>query len=232
MGSDWPDVAMPEALCFDVYGSTHDQHSTPVQRLQAITGVARPVAERVSQCWASEQLRYSFEITMMDRYQTWWSLADQALEYALAYHGLEVAESERESILTAYEHLQPYEDLEPFERLSDRYDLYVLSDGTPEMLETLASNTGLAEHLNGIVSAHAVEAYKPRPEVYEQLASVVAGDLTDCEMVATHHFDVAGAMQVGMMGTYLNRFGEPTRRLGCEPDRVVDSYAELAARRC
>lgn len=223
---------MPEALCFDVYGSTHDQHSTPVRRIRDVTGVAEPVAEDVSQRWAAEQLRYSFEVTMMDEYETWWSLAEQALEFSLAYHGLEVTGDEQETILEAYRHLDPYEDWRPFERLAAEHDLYILSDGNPEMLETLARNTGLEEYLSGVVSAHAVRAYKPRPEVYEQLDRHVDGGLSACGMVATHQFDVAGAMNAGMDGLFVNRFGEPTSRLGFEPDHIVGSYAELADALC
>lgn len=223
---------MPEALCFDVYGSTHDQHSSPVRRLVEVAGVAEPVARRVSRHWADQQLRYSYEVTMTDRYRTWWSLADAALEHALDYHGIALTEGERETVLAAYRHLEPYEDWTPFERLGERFALYVLSDGNPEMLETLAANTGFDEHLDGIVSAHAVRAYKPRAEVYTQMDEHVPGGVGDCSMVATHRFDVAGAMAVGMEGTFVNRFGEPTERLGVEPDRTVGSYAELADELC
>lgn len=219
---------MPEALCFDVYGSTHDQHSTPVRRIREVTGVADPVAERVSRHWALEQLRYSFEVTMMDRYETWWSLADRALDYALEYHGLALEPDEREAVLEAYQHLEPHEDWAPFERLGEAFDLYVLSDGNPEMLATLAANTGFDEHLDGVVSADEVGVYKPRPEVYERMAAYVDGGVDECVMVATHHFDVAGAMNAGMSAAFVNRFGEPTTRLGVEPDVAVGSYAELA----
>lgn len=223
---------MPSALCFDVYGSTHDQHSTPVRRIRDVTGVAEPVAQDVSRRWAGELLRYSFEVTMMDEYETWWSLAEQALEFALAYHGLEVTRDEQETILRAYQHLDPYEDWRAFDRLATEYDLYVLSDGNPEMLETLARNTGFEEYLSGVVSAHSVQAYKPRPEVYEQMDRHVDGGVSACGMVATHQFDVAGAMIAGMDWLLVNRFGEPTRRLGFEPDRIVGSYAELADALC
>lgn len=219
---------MTEAICFDVYGSTHDQHSTPVRRIEAVTGVAEPVAECVSELWATEQLRYSFEVTMMDRYETWWTLADWALEYALDNYGLAVAKPGREEILDAYRHLEPYEDWTPFERLASEFDLYILSDGNPEMLETLAENTDFDQYLSGIMSAHDVGVYKPRPEVYRQMRDHLTGDLSDCQLVATHHFDVAGAINAGLQGTFLNRFGEPTNRLGVEPTHTVNSYSDLA----
>lgn len=223
---------MPEALCFDVYGSTHNQHSTPVRRLQRVIGASQSVAERVSELWAREQPRYSFEVTLMDRYETWWSLAEQALEYSLNYYSIELSQGKRETVLEAYQHLDPYEDWEPFERLRGEYNLYILSDGNPEMLETLASNTGFDEYLDGIVSVHEVDAYKLRPEVYERVGLHMGGDVSDCLMVATHHFDVMGAMNAGMEAAFVNRFGEPNRRLGIEPDRVVGSYAELADTLC
>lgn len=220
---------MTEALCFDVYGSTHDQHSTPVSRIEAVTGVAEPVAEGVSELWATEQLRYSFEVTMMDGYEPWWTLADWALDYALDYYGLAVAEAEREEILDAYRHLEPYEDWTPFERLASEFDLYILSDGNPGMLEALAENTDFDQYLSGIVSAHDIGLYKPRPEVYRQMGDRLTGQLSDCQLVATHHFDVAGAINAGLQGTFLNRFGEPTDRLGVKPTHTVDSYADLAS---
>lgn len=223
---------MSEALCFDVYGSTHDQHSTPVRRLQSVTGVSRAVAEQISRLWADEQLRASFEVTLMDDYRTWWTLAEQALSYALATHGLEVTDDERTRILDGYRHLEPYEDWAPFERLAESHDLYILSDGNPRMLETLAANTGFDAHLDGVVSADAVEAFKPHPAVYTQMADHVDGGVDDCTMVATHHFDLVGAKQAGMDVAHVNRFGEPTERLGETPDLVVDSYAGLADELC
>lgn len=223
---------MPDVLCFDVFGSTHDQHSTPVRRLMEVAGVSQSVAQQVSHLWADEQLRYSFELTMMDRYETWWSLADSALTFALDSYGLDVTDEDHERILEAYNYLEPYESWAPFEQLSERYDLYILSDGNPDMLESVAQNTGFDEYLSGIVSAHAVRGYKPRPEVYQQMESIVDGDLAACELVATHQFDVAGAMNAGMDGTFVNRFGEPPGRLGFTPTRTVNSYSELAEILC
>lgn len=224
--------AMTEALCFDVYGSTHNQHSTPVRRLMDVVGIPERVARDVSERWAQVQLRYSLEVTMMDSYEMWWTLADRALQFALDYHGLEVSGAEHEEILDAYRHLEPYEDWAPFERLAAEYDLYILSDGNPQMLETLARNTGFNDYLSGIVSVHQTRAYKPRPEVYELMEQHVAGGLADCIMVATHQFDIVGAMQAGMAGAFVNRFGEPANRLGFYPDWTVDSYAELADTLC
>jgi 2-haloacid dehalogenase len=62
------------------------------------------------------------------------------------------------------------------------------------------------------------------------MAQYVDGGLGECGMVATHQFDVAGAMNAGMDGIFVNRFGVPTSRLGFEPDVSVGSYAELADR--
>jgi 2-haloacid dehalogenase len=41
-------MSEPEVLCFDVYGSTHDQHSI-VETLAAVSDVSLAVAEKMSE---------------------------------------------------------------------------------------------------------------------------------------------------------------------------------------
>lgn len=220
---------MSEVLCFDVYGSTHNQHSV-VDTLVEVTGLSAPVARELSELWVDLQISYSMEVTLIGEYVSWWELTVESLEYALAYYGLELTEAERQRVMDAYEQLEPYEDLDHFGTLRDAgHELYVLSDGNLEMLETLAANTGFDEYLDGIVSVDDVEVFKPHPAVYENIENYVDRSVEECTMVATHTFDVAGAKAAGMNTILVNRFDVPPTRLGRTPDLVVDSYAELAS---
>ncbi len=219
---------MGETLCFDIYGSVHNQHSI-VGTLQEITGLPTPVVEDMSKMWVDHQISYSLEVTLMDEYRTWWDLTVQSLDYVLEYYDVDVTDEEHDRIMDAYRHLEPYEDWSEFEKLREAgHELYILSDGNPEMLQELADNTGFSEYLDGIVSVHELEKYKPHPDVYHNLENYTGRPIEECTMVATHTFDVAGAQAAGMKTILINRFGVPETRLGHTPDLVVDSYAELA----
>ena len=100
-----------EVLCFDVYGSTHDQHSI-VETLAEVADVSIDVAEEMSELWVEHQIDYSMEVTLMDEYESWWSLTERAFEWVLDYYGLDLSEDERETVMDAYEHLEFYEGIE------------------------------------------------------------------------------------------------------------------------
>ena len=217
-----------EVLCFDVYGSTHDQHSI-VETLAEVADVSIDVAEEMSELWVEHQIDYSMEVTLMDEYESWWSLTERAFEWVLEYYGIDLSEAERETVMDAYERLALYEGIEPFERLAAAgHELYILSDGNPEMLATLAENSGFEAVLDGIVSVEDVGKFKPAPEVYRNVENYVDRPAEECTMVATHTFDVAGAKHAGLDGVLVNRHRVPPHRLGYEPDLVVPSYAALA----
>jgi 2-haloacid dehalogenase len=222
---------MSEVLCFDVYGSTHNQYSRPViEALESEIGVATPIAEEIARQWVEAELRYSFEVTLMDTYDTWWNLTEAALSHTLEYYGIDASTETVRSVMAAYEHLEPYESWDPFERLQEAgHDLYILSDGNPEMLETLAENTGMDEYIDGVVSAHEVRAFKPAPEVYTNMQTHVDRDIDEFRMVATHLFDLAGAANAGMQTAFIDRYNVPPRRIDFEPDLTVPTYEELAA---
>lgn len=220
---------MGEVLCFDVYGSTHNQYSEPIlDALERELGVATPVADEIARQWIHRELRYTFEVTLMDAYDTALNLTAAALSDTLGYYGLDADVGTVAAIMDAYEHIEPYESWEPLERLQAAgHDLYILSNGDPEMLETLAANTGMDEHLDGIVSAQEVRAYKPSPEVYTNMQTHVDRDIEECRMVATHLFDLAGAANAGMRTAFVDRHNVPARRIDFEPDIAVPTYEQL-----
>ena len=221
-------MAETEVLCFDVYGSTHNQHSI-VETLADVADVSLGVAEEMSELWVEHQIDYSMEVTLMDAYESWWSLTERAFEWTLDYYGIELSPVERETVMNAYEHLDLYEGIEPFERLADAgHDLYILSDGNPEMLEALAENSGFDAVIDGIVSVAEVGKFKPASEVYHRIGTYVDRPAEECTMVATHTFDIAGAKNAGLDGILINRHRVPEHRLGFDPDLVVPSYAALA----
>jgi hypothetical protein len=60
-------MAETEVLCFDVYGSTHNQHSI-VETLADVADVSLGVAEEMSELWVEHQIDYSMEVTSSPPY--------------------------------------------------------------------------------------------------------------------------------------------------------------------
>jgi 2-haloacid dehalogenase len=165
----------------------------------------------------------------MNAYQPFRETTADALDYALAFYVRDPHEMARDRILAAYDHLDPFPDaLDALTRLEDEYRLAILSNGNPEMLDTLASNVGIDEHVEEVISADEVGTYKPAPEVYENAAERLAIALDDCALVSSNAWDVAGASQAGMGTFWVNRASEPMETIGGRPDETVDSLSALA----
>lgn len=219
---------MTEALCFDMYGTLCDTSSVTATLREELDLPAQ-VVDEVDALWRQKQLQYSYQLGQMDTYRTFWEATDEALDYVLDFYGAEPGDASRERILDAYNHLDPFADtLDALERLDEEYTLAVLSNGNPEMLETLAANTGIDEHVEYIVSADEVGTFKPAPAVYENAAERVGEDLADTALVSSNAWDIAGASQAGMGAFWVNRKNEPMERVGGDPDVEVDSLLELA----
>jgi 2-haloacid dehalogenase len=219
---------MARALCFDMYGTLCDT-TTVTTRLEAELDASGAVVDGVEAVWRERQLRYSTHAALMDAYEPFWDLTSRGLDYALAVYGLDPDSETRRRILEAYDELEPFPDAETaLRRLSEAgRELVVLSNGNPAMLERLAENAGLAEHLDGIVSADEATTFKPDPAVYERAGARLDRSLDDCRLVSSNAWDVAGAGAAGMRTTWVNRRNDPPEELGADPDEELASLAEL-----
>ncbi|GAB6861584.1 haloacid dehalogenase type II [Haloplanus litoreus] len=216
-------------ICFDMYGTLCDTSSVRT-RLGEELGVAERLVAAVDETWRRKQLQYSYQSAQMDEYEPFWSITEHALDYALAQFDLDPDPETRERIAEAYDHLESFPGAaETLDRLSaDGHEVVVLSNGNPEMLERLAENAGLRAHLDGIVSAHAVRTFKPDPAVYKHAAETLDRLLDDCRLVSANAWDIAGAGNVGMATTWVNRTRDPPESIGARPDSQVSTLPAVA----
>ncbi|ARF53474.1 haloacid dehalogenase type II [Streptomyces gilvosporeus] len=112
-------------------------------------------------------------------------------------------------LATAGQRLPPWDDsVAGLERLAQRFPVLGLSNASRTALLRLNAHAGLRWHQ--ALSAEAVLAYKPAPEVY-QLAIDAAGCPRErVLMVAAHAWDLRGAQARGMRTAYVQRpVGDP-----------------------
>ncbi|MFD3685755.1 haloacid dehalogenase type II [Nocardiopsis sp. NPDC058631] len=112
-------------------------------------------------------------------------------------------------LATAGQRLSPWHDsVAALERLARRFPVLGLSNASRTALLRLNAHAGLRWHQ--VLSAEAVSAYKPAPEVYR-----LAIDAAGCPpgrvlMVAAHAWDLRGARASGMRTAYVRRpVGDP-----------------------
>ncbi|WP_276300765.1 haloacid dehalogenase type II [Halorussus lipolyticus] len=220
--------SIDDVLCFDMYGTLCDT-STVTAALGEHLDVADGFVADVDALWRRTQLRYAQQVALMDDYAPFSEVTEQALDYTLNFYDLNPAEDARERIVAAYDELDPYPDAaDALDRLGEEYTVAVLSNGNPEMLETMAENAGLADHLDAVVSAHEVRTFKPDPAVYRNAADRFDRELGGCRLVSSNPWDVAGASSAGMATAWVNRSREPAEEVGGDADLTVESLSALA----
>jgi 2-haloacid dehalogenase len=216
-----------DALVFDAYGTLFDVQSvvTLAERLFPGHGAA------LSQLWRTKQLEYSWLQSLMlsptQRREDFAALTAHALDYAAEALRLSPQVAVRHRLLDAYLDLSPFPDVAPALAALSPLPRLILSNGTREMLELLAASTGVAPHLDGILSVDAADIYKPSPRVYQLAVDHLKLAPAQIGFVSSNGWDVVGAKACGLTAFWVSRAGAPLERHGPRPDAIIASLAEL-----
>jgi 2-haloacid dehalogenase len=219
---------MTATICFDMYGTLFDTTSV-AREVRHRVALPYQIADAIVELWRTKQLVYSFQATLMEAYQPFWTITASALTYALEYHGVDLSETEREAILATYEDLELFPDAHEALTHLEAEQIAILSNGNPMMLETLLDNSGIADRFDAVLSADDVQRFKPHPSVYKQAAEYFGGSLDSCWLISSNAWDAAGAAAAGMRVAWINRSNEPSERIGGVPDVTVSSLSELTS---
>jgi 2-haloacid dehalogenase len=213
---------------------TFDSYSTlvDVEAVEAALADRVDDPEPVSRHWRSRSLLYTVVTNELDQYDSFYALNRAALEHALAHHGIELPEAEREEILAAYHELAVFDDVrEGLSRLNDAgYDTYVVSNGTPEMLASMVDHAGIEALVADTISADEIETYKPNVELYRHAAARTGTPIDAVAHVSALFYDVLGASHAGMTGVWIDRGKGPWDHFAGAPDHTVESIHDLADR--
>ncbi|HEX8665086.1 MAG TPA: haloacid dehalogenase type II [Beijerinckiaceae bacterium] len=217
-------LAGVEAVAFDAYGTLFDVHAA-VARHAAAVG---PEAARLSEIWRLKQLEYSWVLSLMGRYEPFWTLTQRALDHALS-RCPGVDRGLRGRLLDAYLALDAYpEARDALAALRERsLRTAILSNGSPEMLDSAVASAGLQGLLDAVLSVDAVRTFKTSPRAYALVTA--AFDLAPGKVafVSSNRWDVAGAAAFGFRCIWVNRAGLPDEYEDLSPAATVGSLAGL-----
>lgn len=212
------------ACVFDAYGTLFDVHSA-VGRYESRIGTQ---AKAVSELWRMKQLQYTWLRSLMGKHVPFWQLTGDALDYAMAAYSISDA-SLRDDLMSAYMELDAYP--EAGDTLSSLKDagmkLAILSNGSPDMLESGAVSAGIASLLDANLSVEEVGIYKPDPRVYQLAVDRLGVTKDQISFQSSNAWDAVGAATFGFRVAWINRYDQGRERLTAEPDVELKSLDEL-----
>lgn len=212
------------AVVFDAYGTLFDVHSA-VARHAAQLG---PEGTRLSEIWRAKQLEYSWVLSLAGHYRPFWTLTEQALDYAFAR--CPTADySVRPLLLDSYRALDIYPEVRrTLQGLRAKgLRTAILSNGDPGMLGTAVASAGLSGCLDAVLSVEAAKIFKTSPDAYQLAIEALSLNEDEIAFVSSNRWDVAGAAAFGFTAIWVNRFGLPDEYQDLAPSGVVDALDGL-----
>jgi 2-haloacid dehalogenase len=213
-----------QCLVFDAYGTLFDVHSIVKLAEELFPGYGA----HLSQLWRQKQLEYTWQRSLMGRYEDFSVITRDALDYACRALDLERTPSDVKRLMNAYRHLDLYPEARAaLESLLPRR-LAILSNGCPSMLEPLVKNAGLHSFFDHVISADELKMYKPHPRVYQMACDKFSIEPAAIGFVSANFWDVSGAGHFGFRAFWINRTGAIPDPLGYTPHAVLSKLTELA----
>ncbi|MFB6108569.1 MAG: haloacid dehalogenase type II [Haloplanus sp.] len=215
-----------ETITVDSYGTLVDPNAVE----EALVAEVDVDPQPISRSWRSRSLMYTMVGNFIGDYQPFYEMNRDALRFALERHGVDIDEETQEEILSTYHELDVFDDVrDGIERLqSGGYEVYVVSNGNPEMLDSMVAHADIDDLIADTISAHEIETFKPDPGIYRHAATRTDTPIENIVHVAGPVFDVQGARSTGMQAIWLDRGDKPYGEFGPRPHLEIETFFELA----
>jgi len=210
---------------------TVDSYGTLVDPSAVEAALAEHVEETtaISNYWRSRSLMYTMVSNEIGAYQPFYEMNRDALAHALATHDVELDDATVDDILSTYHELRVFDDVrDGLAEITDAgYDVYVLSNGNPEMLQSMVEHAQITDLIADTISADEIQTFKPAVELYQHAAARTGTPIGEVAHVSGPSFDVQGAMNAGMQGVWLNRNDAPWDAFAPVPSLTISSFHDL-----
>jgi 2-haloacid dehalogenase len=206
-----------KAVVFDAYGTLYD-----IQSVAAVTEETFPgYGEIITQIWRIKQLEYTWLRSLMRRYQDFSVITQDSLAYTLRVLGLKYERAAFDRIMDKYLHLDLYPDAKEALAAMRAKKLAILSNGSTAMLNTLVANSGLDRVLDATISIDAKKIFKPAPEAYALIESVLGVPPSEVLFVSSNPWDACGAKAFSLNVAWIERVTPQAMALACVKSDVV-----------
>ena len=201
---------------------------------------ARAVAKRVEELvpekapefvnlWRTRQFEYTWLRTVGHRYEDFWHVTLDALQYTAATLKVSLSPEQRDRLMNVYRELPVWPDVpEALAALRRRgIRLAFLSNLTKTMLDANLAKAKLAEFFDEHLSTDRVRFYKPSPHAYQMGLDAFGMKREEIAFAAFGGWDAAGAKWFGYPTVWVNRANIAVEELGVKPDAVSTDISAL-----
>lgn len=213
-----------EVCVFDAYGTLFDVSSVT----RAIQDEVGESWQQLSELWRSKQLQYTWLRGLAGRHADFSTVTEEALRYAMNAYGL-VDRALEARLMSQYLQIAAYPDArQTLQVLRDRgMRTAILSNGTPQMLDSAVRNAGLAPLLDKVLSVEQVGVFKPHPAVYQLACDTFGVKAGQVCFVSSNGWDAFSAKAFGFNVVWCNRQRQPAERIPEMPDAQIEELLEL-----
>ena len=214
-----------KVCAFDAYGTLLDV--TAAAR-RAMASIDPQLGLALAHDWRLKQLQYTWIRAIAGAHADFWQVTCDSLDWALERHDLAGDPKLRTLLLDLYAELDAYPEVaEMLGRLKDaNMKTAMLSNGSPEMLQSAIRAAGIEESLDAVLSVEDVGVYKPADRVYGLVERCFNCSRSQVLFVSSNGWDAAAAAGFGFVSVWVNRLDEPVDRL---PWRPRHELAELSS---
>ncbi len=215
-------------FAFDAYGTLFDVHSAASKHAAEIGSNW----ERLSQVWRAKHLEYTWIWAGTGRHTTFWKLAGDSLDFAIASVG-GVPSGVREKLMAAYRTLDAYPEVASvLGSLKSRgARLAILTNGDPDLIADAVRSSGLDGIFDHLITVHEAGIFKPHRQVYDLVSSHFGVPLSQISFQSSNRWDVTAAKVAGMRGVWVNRTNAPGEYPDTPPDIEMRDLVPLALAR-
>lgn len=213
---------MPITTCiFDAYGTLFD-----------VTSAARRAAQepefphlqdhwvQLASHWRLKQLQYTWLRAITNAHTDFWDVTRDSLDWALEACGLSGDSKLQQRLMDLFWELQAYPEVpEVLQALKQQgFNVAILSNGSPKMLDGAVQSAGIAASLDDVLSVESVGVFKPSAAVYDLVGKRFNCANDEVLFVSSNGWDAAAATGYGFTTAWANRMNEPTDKLPWQPN--------------
>ena len=212
-----------KAVVFDAYGTLFDVYSIQTLAEQFYPGQGTAI----SGLWRDKQIEYTRLITQSDPHQAngskyylpFWEITKLSLDYTLDRLQLDRKGGAARDLMRQYACLSPFpENLGVLENIKRAgLTTAILSNGSPEMLESAVANAGMGDLLEHLISVDSIRLFKTSPESYGLVQKNIPFEKQEILFVSSNGWDALGATWFGFTTLWVNRQGLPFETIGPKP---------------
>jgi 2-haloacid dehalogenase len=214
-----------------------DQYGTVVDIQAGLVAIATPFL--TAKGWPGDPhafvtwwRRTHFENSMIDAllhraHTPYREIGHRAVAHVMDRAGIAYTRDEVRYLVGEIEKLKPFPEVPAaLARLQTRYNLVVLSNGDPDMLETAMQHHRIP--FDRVISVAEAGSFKPHVATYSKAAELLGLPMDQILFVANHAFDCIGAKSAGMRTAFIDRRSRPFGETPHQPDILVPTMADLA----